>query len=141
MKTPILIFFLLSVTALKAQTLVGQWQLMKESTCAEDDIDMSDTDAAELVGQMKSMSSGGTPQIIQFKENLTAEESTKIISKKKSYNSKSFMYKFNGTSLYLLDKKSHTIIEGFTVEKLDADSLIISNASRACETKFFVRIK
>ena len=93
-----------------------------------------------MVEDMQGLS-GAEPQVIEFKDNNTGEESTKIISRKKSYNSKSFLYRYNQSTLYFLDKRSKTIIEGFTVEKMDNDSLIISNAERVCETKIFVRIK
>ena len=125
----------------QAQSLIGRWQLVKQTTCLEDEAPLNDsTGVEEVLSDMKSMS-GPTANVIQFKENNAVEESTKMISKKKSYNSKSFLYKFSGTELYFLDKKSRTIIEGFTVEKFDSESLIISNTSRACETKVFVRIK
>ena len=38
-------------------------------------------------------------------------------------------------------KSRRTIIEGYTVEKLESDSLIITNSKRVCDTKIFVRIK
>jgi hypothetical protein len=123
-----------------AQTIVGSWQMVKHTSCVEDEMDMKDNESKDLVKDMKSMA-GTTPQILTLKENNNAEESTKIISRRKSYNSKSFLYKFNGDALYFLDKKSRTIIEGYTVEKFSADSLIISSAERACETKIFIRIK
>jgi hypothetical protein len=94
----------------------------------------------EMAEDMEGLS-GAEPQIIEFKDNNTGSESTKIINKKKSYNSKSFLYRYNEGSLYILDKRSRTIIDGFTVEKLTNDSLIISNVSRVCETKIFVRLK
>jgi hypothetical protein len=123
----------------QAQSIVGRWQLVKQSSCVDDEV-ATDDDTQSLVDDMKSMS-GAAPQVLEFRDNNTGQESTKIISKKKNYNSKSFMYRYNESGLYFLDKKSKTIIEGFMVEKLEADSLIISNASRVCETKIFVRIK
>ena len=141
MRTFILISFVTFFSGFtRAQSIIGEWQLVKQSTCIEDEISMDGPDEEELVTDMKGLTKG-TPQVIKFKENNTAEESTKIISRRKSYNSKSFLYKFDGSSLYVLDKKSRTIIEGFTVEKFEADSLIISNASRACDTKIFVKIR
>ena len=122
-----------------AQSIVGRWQLVKQSTCVEDEVP-ADDDTQALVDDMKSMA-GAAPQILEFRDNNTGQESTKIISKKKSYNSKSFLYRYNENGLYFLDKRSKTIIEGFTVERLEADSLIISNSSRVCETKIFVRVK
>jgi hypothetical protein len=123
-----------------AQSLVGKWQLIKQSNCVESELGEGEASVKEMVEDMKGLS-GPEPQVIEFKDNNTGEESTKIISRKKSYNSKSFLYRYNETTLYFLDKKSKTIIEGFTVEKMDGDSLIISNTSRVCETKIFVKIK
>jgi hypothetical protein len=135
-----LLILSLAATVCKAQTIVGTWQMIKHTSCVEDEIEMDDTGSEELVKDMKSMS-GPTPQILVLKDNNNAEESSRIVSRRKSYNSKSFMYKFNGDAIYFLDKKSRTIIEGYTVEKFSADSLIISSAERACDTKIFIRIK
>jgi hypothetical protein len=123
-----------------SQSIVGTWQMVKHTSCLEDEVEVNSNDATEVLNDMKKMS-GATPQILQLKENNTCEESTKIINRNKSYNSKSFMYRYNGEAIYFLDKRSHTIIEGYVVEKMAADSLIISNSSRACDTKIFVRIK
>jgi hypothetical protein len=117
------------------QSIVGKWQLIKSSSCVGGDMDDD-----ELVTEMKNMASPGN-QVVTFKDNNAAEESTRIISRKKSYNSRAMLYKFSGESLFILDKRSKTIIESFNVEQLSADSLIISNSSRACETKVFVKIK
>jgi hypothetical protein len=135
-----LVILSLATMVCKAQTIVGTWQMIKHTSCVEDEMDMDDAGSDELVKDMKSMS-GTTPQVLVLKDNNNAEESTRIVSRRKSYNSKSFMYKFNGDAIYFLDKKSRTIIEGYTVEKFSADSLIISSAERACDTKIFVRIK
>ncbi len=141
MKTLILFSaFSLFVMGANAQSIIGSWQLVRQSTCVEDELGAGDAHTEELITDMKGMS-GTTPQVLILKEKNEGEENTKIITKKKSYNSKSFLYKFDGESLYFLDKKSRTIIESFTVEKLAADSLIISNTSRSCETRIFVRIK
>jgi hypothetical protein len=134
-----LLLLTLNVISTHAQSIVGKWQLTRQSTCIEDDMDEDET-TTELVNQMKSMS-GPATQIIQFKENNTAEENTKIINRRKSYNSKALLYKHAGGSLYILDKRSKTILETFVVEQLSADSLIISNSARACDTKVFIKIK
>jgi hypothetical protein len=42
--------------------------------------------------------------------------------------------------LLILDKKSQTISESYLVDKFTADSLIVSNASRPCDTKIFLKI-
>lgn len=141
MKTTLTILFLFwVVTTGLSQSIVGTWQLVKQTTCMDDKTELSADGVEEVLQDMKKMS-GPTAQVLRLKDNNTGDESTKIISKKKSYNSNAFLYKFDGTSIYFLDKKSKTIIEGFTVEKFQADSLIISNSSRACETKIFVKIK
>ena len=124
----------------QAQSVVGRWQLIKQSNCVESELGEGEASTQEMVEDMKGLS-GASPQVLELKENNTGEENTKIISKKKSYNSKSFLYRYQAGTLYFLDKKSKTIIDGYTVEKLDGDSLIISNATRVCETKIFVRIK
>ena len=140
MKTIVCIFILIPLSMVcRAQSIVGRWQLVKESTCVEDELS-TDAESEELVNDMKSMS-GASPQVLEFKDNNTGTESTKIISRKKTYNSKGFLYRYDGDGLYFLDKKSRTIIEGFTVEKIEGDSLIITNSTRVCETKIFVRIK
>ena len=141
MKTIACLLVLISLTMVcQAQSLVGRWQLVKESSCVEDELSPDDVETDDLVNDMKSRS-GAAPQVIEFKDNNSGHESTKIISRKKSYNSKGFLYRFDGEGLYFLDKKSRTIIEGFTVEKLESDSLIITNSARVCETKIFVRFK
>ena len=141
MKTIVCILILIPLSMVcTAQSIVGRWQLVKESTCVEDELSPDDAGTEELIDDMKSMS-GAAPQVLEFKENHTGHESTKIISRKKSYNSKGFLYRYDGDGLYILDKKSKTIIEGFTVEKIESDSLIITNSARVCETKIFVRIK
>ena len=123
-----------------AQSIIGSWQLVRQSNCVEDELSPSSAETDQLVADMKGMS-GTSPQVLILKQKNEGEENTKIITKKKSYNSKSFLYKADGESLYFLDKKSHTIIESFSIEKLSTDSLIISNISRACETRIFVKIK
>ena len=114
--------------------------MVKQSNCVEDEMGEEDAETQELIEDMKGMS-GNTPQVLEFKDNKGVHESTKIISKRKSYNSKSMLYRLNENGLYFLDKKSRTIIESYTIEQLSSDSLIISNTARVCETKIFVRIK
>lgn len=124
------------------QSVVGKWQLVKQSTCIENELEEESASNVEdeLVADMKSRDNGGM-QILTFKEKNTVEENTKIINKRKTYNSKSMLYKLSDTTLHILDKKSQTIIDSFTVEKLSGDSLIISNIQRACDTKVFIKIK
>lgn len=139
MKTLILGLSLFVATHIAAgQSLIGKWQLTKQTSCIESEIDS--TDEEDLVNDMKSHDSA-KPQVIHFKDNKSGEESTRVLSRRKDTNSKGFLYRFDGTNLHILDKRSRTISESYIVEKLDGESLIISNASRACDTKVFVRIK
>ncbi len=119
MKTIVAILLLIPAFSFsQSVSIVGRWQLVNQSSCVEDEIGAEDDDMQDLVEDMKSRSSR-TPQVIEFRDNNSGKESTKIISKKKSYNSNSFLYRFDGRGLYFLDKKSRMIIEGFTVEKLE----------------------
>lgn len=136
----LIIFLILALPTVSfSQDIIGKWQLVKQSTCMDDELGPSSDVEDELLDDMKGMA-GSTPQVLQFKEKGTASETTKIINRRKSYNSNALLYKFTGSALHILDKKSQTIIESFTVEKLTADSLIITNASRVCETRVFVKI-
>jgi hypothetical protein len=121
-----------------AQSLLGTWQMTKEENCIEANLP-SESDNT-LADEMKSMS-GPSAQIIRFKEKGAAEQSTRILTKRKYANSKNLMYKRSGETLHILDKKSQTLAESFTIDRLTADSLILSNPARPCEIKFFVKIK
>jgi hypothetical protein len=123
-----------------AQTIVGTWQLVKQTSCLEDDMPLENDTIEDMMMKMNAMSDA-TPQVIKFKEKGTGEESTRILGKRRSANDKNFLYKFDTETLYILDKKSQTIIDAYTVDKFSSDSLILSNASMACETKIFVKIK
>lgn len=141
MKPVLSVLFVLTFCSIGyTQTIVGKWQLMKESSCMDDKVSIDDKDVQDVMDDMNSMSNP-TPQIIQFKDGQSGEESTHILSSKKASNTKNFLYKMDESNLYILDKKSHTISETYTIEVLKSDSLILSNASRACETKIFVRLK
>lgn len=92
-----------------------------------------------LVEDMKSRGSA-TASTITFKDNQAGEESTRILNSRKSGYSKNFLYKFDGEMLMVLDKRSRTITDNYIVEKFSADSLILANASRPCETRIFLKI-
>jgi hypothetical protein len=140
MKTIILGLSLITLAHIATgQSLIGKWQLTKQTSCIESEIESTDEEE-DLVDDMKSRDSGGA-QVIQFKDAKSGEESTRVLLRRKDTNSKAFLYKFDGTNLHILDKRSRTISESYIVEKLDGESLILSNASRACDTKVFVRIK
>lgn len=139
----VLLFFLVLILCCLSgytQTIVGSWQLMKQSNCMNEKISVDDPGVNDVLNDMNGMS-GQTPQVIQFRSNQTGEENTRILNKTKASNTKNFLYKIDESNLYILDKKSHTISETYTIDVLKTDSLILSNASRVCETKIFVRLK
>lgn len=141
MKTLLTLTILLGASCLaSAQSIVGEWQLMKETNCVEDKLSASDSSTKDLVNDMKSMSSA-TPVVVKFKDKMAGEESMRILTKRKSANNKNFLYRFDGEMLVILDKRSRTITDSFIVDKFDAESLILSNVSRPCETRVFKRIK
>lgn len=122
------------------QSIVGTWQLTKQSNCMSDALD-TDEDEEELLQDMASMSNRDIPLTIEFKDNNSGTENLHTINSKKQSKYKSFLFKFDGDNLYILDKKSQTISAAYTIDRLSADSLIYSNSSRPCETKVFVRLK
>lgn len=145
MKPPRILFLigfiaLLNISA-SAQTegIVGSWQLVKQTTCLEQADGDADDTAESLRAEMHAQSSA-SPQLVSFKANSSGEESTRILNSRKVANPKKFYYKFDGDMLLILDKKSQTITNSYMVDKFTADSLIISNTSRPCETRIFVKI-
>ena len=123
-----------------SQSIVGTWQLTKQSNCMTDELPTSDEEE-ELLLDMASMSNRDIPLTIEFKDNNSGSENLHTINSKKQSKYKSFLFKFDGDNLYILDKKSQTISAAYVIDRLSADSLIYSNASRPCETKVFVRLK
>jgi hypothetical protein len=130
----------LNFSILQAQDILGSWQLVKETSCLEQEMARENDSIQAVADAMKSMTPV-TPEVIRFKEKSQGEQSTRILNKKKTTNSKNFLYKFTGESLLILDKKSQTLTDTYTVDRLDQDSLILSNTTRACETKVFIKIK
>lgn len=113
--------------------IVGSWKLVKQSTCLEQAANGDDAQQS-----MQSTSASG--QVVTFKDNASGEESSPLLNSAKTSNARKFYYKFNGDMLLILDKKSQTISDSYMVDKFTADSLIISNSSRPCETRIFVKI-
>lgn len=128
--------------SVSAQNIIGRWQLMKQSSCLESQLDdpNQSEDMDQLLADRNSMNKR-TADVIEFKAKMKAEQSTTILGKKKDANEKSFLYRFDGSSLHMLDKKSRTIIASYTVEKFTANSLILADAARPCEVRVFERIE
>lgn len=137
---PFILLCLLATIVVSGQSLIGDWQMVKQSNCMESEFGASTESSQQLVEDMKNMSSA-TPVVVKFKDKMAGEESMRILTKRKAANSKNFLYRFDGEMLVILDKKSRTITDSFLVEKIDADSLILSNVSRPCETRIFLKIK
>ncbi len=125
----IVITILMSTALCQAQSIVGRWQLVSQSVCMDDE---SDDETGPVSGE---------PRILELRANNTGQETARIISKRKSYNPRTLLYRYSDGSLYFLDKRTQTLIEGYTVEKIENDSLIISNVSHVCETRVFVRAR
>ena len=133
-------FMLCLPFALLAQgaDIIGTWQLVKQTSCLEETASGAEEDAAGL----RKAPSDGVPsgQLVRFKNNASGEESARILNSARTANAKRFYYKFNGDMLLILDKKSQTISDSYMVDKFTPDSLIISNSSRPCEVRIFVKI-
>ncbi len=136
----ILVTLVFSASSIFSQSLVGTWQLTKQSNCMSDQLP-TDEEEEVLLQDMASMSNRDIPLTIEFKSNNSGTENLHTINSKKQSKYKSFLFKFDGDNLYILDKKSQTISAAYTIDRLSSDSLIYSNASRPCETKVFVRLK
>lgn len=135
------LLILTSVSAL-GQNIVGKWQLMKKSDCMTEKVDNPEQseDMDELMSDFNSMKSR-TPEVIEFKDKMKGEQSTTILGKRKTVNDKNFLYRFDGTTLHLLDKKSKTIVASYTVQELTDSKLILEDANRPCEVRVFERIR
>lgn len=126
--------------ALSAQdaNIIGTWQLVKQTSCLEEVASgAEETEAGLRKDTTEGVAAGA---LVTFKSNATGEEPTRILNSSRAANSKKFYYKFNGEMLLILDKKSQTISDSYLVDKFTADSLIISNSSRPCEVRIFVKI-
>lgn len=128
------LFCLHSTASAQTGNIVGSWQLVKQSTCLEQ------TANGDAQVEQKVQSTTASGQMVTFKDNASGEESSPLLNSARTSNPRKFFYKFNGDMLLILDKKSQTISDSYMVDKFEADSLIISNASRPCETLIFVKI-
>ena len=114
---------------------------MKQSTCMDEKVDdpNQSEDMDELMNDFNSMKKR-TPDVIEFKDKMKGEQSTTVLGKRKEYNEKSFLYRFDGSTLHILDKKSKTIAASYTVEEFTENKLILSDSNRPCEVRVFERI-
>lgn len=140
MKLLIAFVFSFAFCLVKSQSIVGAWQITKETNCLEKEV----TDTLQTGGEMLkefSSKSSYSPKIIRFHEDNSGEESIKTIEKKKAASVKKFHYKFDRESIHILDKKSHFLVNSWVIEKLTTDSLVYYVAGKSCDRKFLVRLK
>ena len=90
---------------------------------------------------MKEFSSKSKPssKMVKFNIDNSGEEQVKQLEKKKASTVKKFHYKFDGTTIYILDKKSRLIVSSMSVETLTSDSLVYNTSGKSCEKVMLVR--
>ncbi len=124
---------------LRAQSLVGTWQVTEEKTCFEAQMTESDTEK-ELLKDMGS-TRNAVAKVIVFKKNGSGEEGIFATGKKKGSDKTAFDYRLTGTDLQLLDRKSGIMTQQLVIDELTATTLRFHLAGRDCETKSLTRIK
>jgi len=124
--TPLL--FLSALT--HAQSLQGKWKLVNESTCPEEE---------KIPGQYSHEPFSPTLKGIAFGGDHACEIESNHPTKDRSVVSRGLFYKVDGDQLYLLNKRTQTIISMLRIEKLSVDSLIYSDVNLPCNTRVFVR--
>lgn len=140
MKTLIVLILCFTFCFAKSQSLVGTWQVVKRTYCPEKEL--ADASKPDQTMPKKELSSlpPSAPGLISFHADNSGEESMKRANRKKP-GIRKFHYKYDGENIYILDKRSHLITRGFTVETLTADSLVYFTAGKECEKTFFVRAR
>lgn len=123
-----------------AQSLVGTWQLVRHSSCLEEKVGDEDEATNDLLDDIRSRESG-TQSVIRFNDDSSGDESIRLLDSRKSKKRNNFLYRYSEGKLYFLDKKSRLLMGSYDVDRLSADSLVFSNATRACETRIFVRLE
>ncbi len=141
MKTSFFIFALLVSQTVCAQTLVGKWQLMKQTSCIESELDNPNQaeDMDELMAELNSRKNR-TADVIQFKSNYKGEQSTSILGKRKDVNDKNFIYNVTDKQLDIIDPKSKTIIQSYIIEEITVSEMVVADANRTCDKKYFKKL-
>jgi hypothetical protein len=139
LKSWILAMIVLSGWQVRAQSVVGSWQLTDEKTCFQTEMEESDTEK-ELTKDMGS-SRTGVARVIKFDKKGGGEEGIFSAGEKKGTGLTSFKYKLNANSLILLDSKSGIMTQQLVIDELTASKLTFHDAQKECEIKTFTRIK
>ena len=141
MKTYIFLLVLMVSQTAWAQSLVGKWQLMKQTSCIESELDNPNQseDMDDLMAEMNSRKNR-TADVIQFKTNYKGEQSTSILGKRKDVNDKNFIYNLTDKQLDILDPKSKTIIQTYIIEEITVSEMILADVNRTCDKKYFKKL-
>lgn len=140
MKATLIFILSFAFCLVKSQSLVGTWQVTRQSNCLENEV----TDTVRLDENMLkdfSSKSNRSPKIVSFNVDNSGEERIQEIDKKRAISTKKFHYKHDETNIYILDKKSHLIMNSLVIDKLTSDSLVYHAAGKECERTFLVRTK
>lgn len=121
------------------QSIVGTWQVVEEKTCFESQIAESETEK-ELKKDMYS-TKNSVARVITFKKNGSGEEGIFSTGKKKGEDKSEFKYRYTGSDLQLLDRKSGLMTQQLVVDELTATTLRFHISGKDCETKTLSRIK
>src|SRR5690349_11980871 len=113
------------------QSLVGTWQLTKQLNCLESEVSDTTKANADMMKEFSSKSNR-SPKVMIFRPDNTGEENIRTIDKKKNAQVKKFLYKYDGSTIYLLDKKSRLITGSLIVDELTSDSLVYHTAGKVC---------
>ena len=140
MKYLMTLILLASVLVLRAQAIVGKWQLTEEKTCFQTQFEKSSTEK-ELESSMGSSSRSAVAKLITFDAKGSGEEGIFSAGTRKGSSKNSFRWKIEGTELQFLDKKSGMITQRFILDELGSSTLRIHDAARDCEVKVFSRVK
>lgn len=135
-----LIILLLAALNGYSQSIMGTWQVMKESNCLGNELESPTETEEELTNQMAALS-GQTPKVMRFNPDNSGEQNWKAVGKRKTAVREKFLYKMADDVLYILDKKSKLITDTYLIHVLTAESLVLVNKSRSCERMELVRVK
>ena len=138
MKATITLMLSFAFCLANSQSLVGTWQLVKQTNCLEQEVSDTTKTDADLMKEFSSKSNR-SPKVMVFRADNSGEENFRTMEKKKSNSLKKFLYKFDGTTIYILDKKSRLITGSLLVDTLTSESLVYHSTGKNCETVYLVR--
>lgn len=135
----VIVILLVAVGNLKAQGLIGTWQLTDDKTCFQTPFEK--TEVEKELEQSMGASKNAVAKLITFDKKGMGEEGIFSQGNKKGVGKSTFKYDVKGKELQLMDKKSGIITQRFIIDELTEATLVIHNAMKDCEIKTFSRIK